>query len=165
MQLVAPETGRDWQLNANKVHEGVARIRTLFGVRNSCISISNSHLTLLLRAVHSWSTIPKLCIIFLLKTRISLKNGQLLLRKSLHFNTHTSGNWTLIHTFARTNALLFGDGLVATIGDQHKKQRKMLTPAFSIKHLRGMTPLFVSIAREVCALNLEKIVVINRLEA
>lgn len=49
-----------------------------------------------------------------------------------------------------TNSLLFGPGLLSTVGGQHKKQRKMLTPAFSVKHLRGMTPMFVSIAREVC---------------
>ncbi|KAH9478197.1 Cytochrome P450 monooxygenase 81 [Psilocybe cubensis] len=48
-----------------------------------------------------------------------------------------------------TNSLLFGPGLLATVGSQHKKQRKMLGPAFSVKHLRVMTPMFVSIAREL----------------
>ncbi|PPQ69737.1 hypothetical protein CVT25_010446 [Psilocybe cyanescens] len=48
-----------------------------------------------------------------------------------------------------TNSLLFGPGLLATVGSQHKKQRKMLGPAFSVTHLRVMTPMFVSIAREL----------------
>lgn len=39
--------------------------------------------------------------------------------------------------------------MVATIGDQHKKQRKMLNPVFSVKHLRGMTPTFFNIANKV----------------
>ncbi|PPQ64799.1 hypothetical protein CVT26_002631 [Gymnopilus dilepis] len=110
LQLVAPETGRDWQLNANKVHEGVARIRTLFG--GSALLVNDP------KALH----------------HILVKDQDIF------------EEWP---AFTATNALLFGDGLVATIGDQHKKQRKMLTPAFSIKHLRGMTPLFVSIAREL----------------
>lgn len=61
-------------------------------------------------------------------------------------NRYQIDTYTII---TRTNGLLFGPGLVATIGAQHKKQRKMLTPAFSVKYLRGMTPMFVSIAREV----------------
>ncbi|PPQ92207.1 hypothetical protein CVT25_008981 [Psilocybe cyanescens] len=51
--------------------------------------------------------------------------------------------------FADINTLIFGPGLLSTLGGQHKKQRKMLTPAFSVKHLRGMTPMFVSVAREL----------------
>ncbi|KAI0648471.1 cytochrome P450 [Trametes meyenii] len=35
-----------------------------------------------------------------------------------------------------------GPGLLATLGDQHRKQRKMLNPLFSAKNLRDMTPLF-----------------------
>ncbi|KAI0092453.1 cytochrome P450 [Irpex rosettiformis] len=38
--------------------------------------------------------------------------------------------------------MTFGPGLLSTIGDHHRRQRKMLNPVFSIAHMRGMTPLF-----------------------
>lgn len=63
------------------------------------------------------------------------------------------------------NLLLFGPGVGSTLrtsllfdtllftyphpGDQHRKQRKMLLPAFSVKHLREMTPIFYQIAEKV----------------
>ncbi|EIW60950.1 cytochrome P450 [Trametes versicolor FP-101664 SS1] len=37
---------------------------------------------------------------------------------------------------------LLGPGLLSTLGDQHRRQRKMLNPLFSAKHLREMTPVF-----------------------
>lgn len=39
-------------------------------------------------------------------------------------------------------------------GHQHKKQRKMLTPVFSVKHLREMTPLFYDVIHRVRRLTL-----------
>ena len=36
-----------------------------------------------------------------------------------------------------------------TKGPRHRKQRKMLNPVFSIKHMRGLTPLFYSVADRV----------------
>ncbi|KAI8995433.1 cytochrome P450 [Trametes punicea] len=44
--------------------------------------------------------------------------------------------------------LLLGPGLLSTLGDQHRKQRKMLNPVFSTKHLRDMTPLFFEIVHK-----------------
>jgi len=38
--------------------------------------------------------------------------------------------------FIEGNRLLFGLGLLATLGDYHRKQRKMLNPVFSINHMR-----------------------------
>jgi cytochrome P450 len=35
-------------------------------------------------------------------------------------------------------------------GDRHKKQRKMMNPVFSIKHMKLVTPLFYDIAHRVC---------------
>lgn len=35
-------------------------------------------------------------------------------------------------------------------GDLHRRQRKMLNPVFSIKHMRYMTPLFYRVAENVC---------------
>ncbi|KAI0823858.1 cytochrome P450 [Trametes gibbosa] len=49
-----------------------------------------------------------------------------------------------------TNFRLFlGPGLPATIGDQHRRQRKMLTPLFSSKHMREMTPIFTNIIHKL----------------
>ncbi|KAJ3478354.1 hypothetical protein NLI96_g9816 [Meripilus lineatus] len=47
------------------------------------------------------------------------------------------------------NLLLFGPGVGSTLHDQHRKQRKMLIPAFSPKHLRDMTPLFYQVAEKL----------------
>ncbi|RPD79156.1 cytochrome P450 [Lentinus tigrinus ALCF2SS1-7] len=41
--------------------------------------------------------------------------------------------------------ILLGPGLLSVLGNQHKRQRKMLNPVFSAKHLREMTPLFFEI--------------------
>ncbi|KAH7913646.1 cytochrome P450 [Hygrophoropsis aurantiaca] len=47
--------------------------------------------------------------------------------------------------FIATNKLVFGDGLLSTEGDHHKRQRKMLNPVFSINHMRHMIPVFQEI--------------------
>ncbi|KAI0651533.1 cytochrome P450 [Trametes meyenii] len=44
--------------------------------------------------------------------------------------------------------LLLGPGLLGTLGEQHKRQRKMLNPVFSTKHLREMQPLFYEIVHK-----------------
>ncbi len=71
----------------------------------------------------------------------------------------------------RTLCLLLGPGLLSTlggaagaalvwyyahtechiifVGHQHRKQRKMLNPVFSVKHLREMTPLFYNVIHKV----------------
>ncbi|TBU28861.1 cytochrome P450 [Dichomitus squalens] len=40
---------------------------------------------------------------------------------------------------------LFGPGLLSVLGDTHRKQRKMLNPVFSIKHMRQMLPIFYQV--------------------
>ncbi|KAI1798256.1 cytochrome P450 [Ganoderma leucocontextum] len=47
--------------------------------------------------------------------------------------------------------LMLGPGLLGTLGNQHKRQRKMLNPVFSVKHLREMTPLFYQVIHKACA--------------
>jgi cytochrome P450 len=44
----------------------------------------------------------------------------------------------LIHA-GRSTKLLFGQGLLSSLGEQHRKQRKMLNPVFSIAHMRAMS--------------------------
>ncbi|KAF8198596.1 cytochrome P450 [Pholiota molesta] len=42
-------------------------------------------------------------------------------------------------TFIKGCNLWFGEGLLGTLGEQHRKQRKMLNPVFSIAHMREMS--------------------------
>ncbi|KAK7031306.1 hypothetical protein VNI00_013561 [Paramarasmius palmivorus] len=46
--------------------------------------------------------------------------------------------------------LQFGPGLLSTpLGPQHRKQRKMLNPAFSIAHMRDLLPVFYQVAHKL----------------
>ncbi|KAJ7475709.1 cytochrome P450 [Mycena latifolia] len=47
--------------------------------------------------------------------------------------------------------LSFGEGLLSTLGDQHRKQRKMLNPVFSTAHLRQMVPVFLGVGKKLRA--------------
>ncbi|KAI0342141.1 cytochrome P450 [Trametopsis cervina] len=40
--------------------------------------------------------------------------------------------------------MAFGPSLLSTMGDYHRRQRKMLNPVFSIAHMRDLTPIFYS---------------------
>ncbi|TFK83083.1 cytochrome P450 [Polyporus arcularius HHB13444] len=48
--------------------------------------------------------------------------------------------------FIMTNRLLFGEGLISTLGEQHRKQRKMLNPVFSLANMRSLLPTIQPIA-------------------
>lgn len=39
-------------------------------------------------------------------------------------------------------------------GEIHRKQRKMMNPAFSTAHMRNLTPIFYTVTRKVFVLNL-----------
>ncbi|KAI0365140.1 cytochrome P450 [Pilatotrama ljubarskyi] len=51
--------------------------------------------------------------------------------------------------FIKSNQLHFGPGLLATLGDHHRKQRKLLNPVFSIAHMRRMIPIFNEVGRKL----------------
>ncbi|KAF6751307.1 cytochrome P450 [Ephemerocybe angulata] len=51
--------------------------------------------------------------------------------------------------FIRTNGKMFGLGLLSTLGDHHKKQRKLLNPVFSTTHMKEMTPTFYSVTQKL----------------
>ncbi|CCM01003.1 uncharacterized protein FIBRA_03051 [Fibroporia radiculosa] len=51
--------------------------------------------------------------------------------------------------FISMNYLLFGHGLLATLGETHRKQRKLLSPAFSINHMRHIVPIFYNVAHQL----------------
>lgn len=46
----------------------------------------------------------------------------------------------------------FGLGLLSTVGDMHKRQRRTISPVFSSSHMRDLTPMAYSIAKEVSML-------------
>ncbi|KIK57094.1 hypothetical protein GYMLUDRAFT_46720 [Collybiopsis luxurians FD-317 M1] len=51
--------------------------------------------------------------------------------------------------FIKANLILFGEGLLGTLGHRHRKQRKMLNPVFSAAHMRDMVPTFFEIAHKL----------------
>ncbi|KXN84323.1 Cytochrome P450 3A16 [Leucoagaricus sp. SymC.cos] len=51
--------------------------------------------------------------------------------------------------FTSRNAVFFGDGLLSSYGDKHKKQRKLLNPVFSINHMREMIPVFYEVTERL----------------
>lgn len=52
-------------------------------------------------------------------------------------------------TFIETNKVIFGEGLVATVGDHHKRQRKIVSPAFSVPQLRKLVPKLYDVAHRL----------------
>ncbi|KAI0763487.1 cytochrome P450 [Trametes elegans] len=53
--------------------------------------------------------------------------------------------------FIKSNLLTLGPGLLATLGDHHRKQRRMLNPIFSINHMRHMMPMFYDVGHKLRA--------------
>ncbi|PCH34772.1 cytochrome P450 [Wolfiporia cocos MD-104 SS10] len=51
--------------------------------------------------------------------------------------------------FLASMHLMLGDGLLATLGEQHRRQRKLLNPVFSINHMRHMAPIFYRISGDL----------------
>ncbi|KAF8206530.1 cytochrome P450 [Mycena galopus ATCC 62051] len=55
------------------------------------------------------------------------------------------------HSTIRGTRVSFGEGILSTLGEQHKKQRKMLNPVFSAAHLRQMVPIFFGVGKKLRA--------------
>ncbi|KAF9448716.1 cytochrome P450 [Macrolepiota fuliginosa MF-IS2] len=55
------------------------------------------------------------------------------------------------------NNVYFGEGLLSTLGVQHRKQRKMLNPVFSINHMREMIPLFYEVTERLKTVLVKKV--------
>ncbi|KAF8966238.1 cytochrome P450 [Flammula alnicola] len=75
-----------------------------------------------------------------------------------------------LYIFERTpqsikiNGAVLGEGLLGTLGEQHRKQRKMLTPVFSIAHMRNLgtfIPMFYNITYKNANLILSQIEVMS----
>ncbi|OJT08227.1 Cytochrome P450 94A1 [Trametes pubescens] len=59
------------------------------------------------------------------------------------------GTYDQIEWLIRSNNMLLGSGLLSVLGDTHRKQRKMLMPVFSAKHLRDLTPVFYQVTNRL----------------
>ncbi|SPO19845.1 related to Cytochrome P450 4F8 [Ustilago trichophora] len=71
--------------------------------------------------------------------------GELLVTRDAATMNHVlndSYNYTRSTAGTKATKIIIGDGIVAVFGDEHKKQRKMLAPAFSVESLRGLMPIF-----------------------
>ncbi|KAL1743130.1 cytochrome P450 [Schizophyllum fasciatum] len=44
--------------------------------------------------------------------------------------------------YIATNTVVFGDGLLSSSGEKHRRQRKLMNPVFSATHIRSMIPIF-----------------------
>ncbi|KAF9048023.1 cytochrome P450 [Hymenopellis radicata] len=51
--------------------------------------------------------------------------------------------------FLETNKVIFGPGLVATNGEQHKRQRKLVAPVFSVTQLKALMPVFYAVSERL----------------
>ncbi|KAL5482360.1 hypothetical protein ACEPAI_8954 [Sanghuangporus weigelae] len=60
-------------------------------------------------------------------------------------------------SFLVSNALTLGLGLVSTFGDHHRRQRKMLNPVFSMRHMRDLLPVFYPIAYDLRDILLKRV--------
>ncbi|KIK05288.1 hypothetical protein K443DRAFT_3951 [Laccaria amethystina LaAM-08-1] len=51
--------------------------------------------------------------------------------------------------FIQGNLLIFGKALMSTLGDYHRRQRKMFNPVFSVANIREMVPTFYSVTHQL----------------
>jgi cytochrome P450 len=49
----------------------------------------------------------------------------------------------------RFNTVVFGNSILAAIGSEHRKQKKMLTPAFTNAHMREIVPIFHGVVQRL----------------
>ncbi|KAF9253982.1 cytochrome P450 [Marasmius fiardii PR-910] len=70
--------------------------------------------------------------------------------KAMHHILVKQGNlFEEAPSFLYTMNFTFGGGLLGTLGEPHRKQRKMLNPIFSIAHMRQMVPIFYEVAHRL----------------
>ncbi|KAK7038722.1 hypothetical protein VNI00_010606 [Paramarasmius palmivorus] len=64
-----------------------------------------------------------------------------------HILIKDQGTYDEMPWFLQINKLLLGEGLMATEGERHRRQKKLLNPAFSTSQLREIVPIFNGVAR------------------
>ncbi|KAI0070119.1 cytochrome P450 [Panus rudis PR-1116 ss-1] len=51
--------------------------------------------------------------------------------------------------FLNFNRIVFGAGLLSSLGEEHRRHRKILNPVFNINHMRYMTPIFYRVVHKM----------------
>ncbi|KAJ4159445.1 uncharacterized protein LMH87_008346 [Akanthomyces muscarius] len=69
----------------------------------------------------------------------------------IHHVLNNSQTYTRSQAQMRTTRLVFGDGLVAVDGEQHKRQRRAVGPGFSTSAINGMMPAFRDLTGKLAA--------------
>ncbi|KAI0329990.1 cytochrome P450 [Cubamyces sp. BRFM 1775] len=69
-------------------------------------------------------------------------------RALTHIITH-SAEFRKPKTSVKNLAKFIGKGLVCVEGEQHRKQRRIMNPAFALSHIRELTEIFVQKAQEL----------------
>ncbi|KIP09650.1 hypothetical protein PHLGIDRAFT_116131 [Phlebiopsis gigantea 11061_1 CR5-6] len=59
--------------------------------------------------------------------------------------------------FRDWNRMIFGPSILTTLGEQHRKQRKLVNPVFSSNHMRHMTPIFYDVVYRLRAAVLSEV--------
>ncbi|KAH9952184.1 cytochrome P450 monooxygenase [Amylocystis lapponica] len=57
--------------------------------------------------------------------------------------------YTETYAFRKLMRSLFGPGMLSSMGEQHRRQRKLLNPIFSARHLRSLLPVFFEVAHSL----------------
>jgi cytochrome P450 len=55
------------------------------------------------------------------------------------------------NAFITANTLMFGSSLVTALGENHRRQKKLLTPVFAVTHLRNMMDMLYDVAHKIDA--------------
>ncbi|RPD56021.1 cytochrome P450 [Lentinus tigrinus ALCF2SS1-6] len=51
--------------------------------------------------------------------------------------------------YLQSNCIMLGPGILSVTGDIHRRQRKMLTPVFSARHLKELVPIFYQVTHKL----------------
>ncbi|KAI0720735.1 cytochrome P450 [Cerioporus squamosus] len=51
--------------------------------------------------------------------------------------------------YLQSNCMMLGPGIISVTGDMHRRQRKMLTPVFSARHLKELVPIFYQVTHKL----------------
>jgi len=73
---------------------------------------------------------------------------------------HILNNWTIYikpEESRRALRSILGDGLLTAEGEMHRRQRKVLNPAFAMGYVRDVVPIFADKANELVDLILEDV--------
>lgn len=126
----------------------VSKLHGALGV-GVCRSVHLVHADILWRRARPYMCMtPRLCTVS--TSRIRTITGEVVWQTSMHDQricVRVLKN--VADCLQRSGNLTIGAGLLSTYGAKHKKQRKVIGPAFSTVHMRNLTPLFFEVIGRV----------------